>query len=121
MACDAEDYGFQMLKDDEIVNPTLLKMKRMTTRTTTTTKEARVHQMLARFLSYKVVRTINRVLSYSTTAAQENQRPCSEKAKVYNGTEKKWLFSTIKCPIAYTARNEFDIIQTITYKNGIRS
>ncbi|GFU77054.1 uncharacterized protein TNCV_2241741 [Trichonephila clavipes] len=71
-----------MLKDDEIVNPTLSKMKRMTTRTTTTTKEARVHQMLARFLSYGVVRTINRILSYSTTAAQENQRPCSEKAKL---------------------------------------
>ncbi|GFV83416.1 hypothetical protein TNCV_3055631 [Trichonephila clavipes] len=33
-----------------------------------------------------VVRTTIKVLSYSTTAAQENQRPCSEKTKVYNGT-----------------------------------
>ncbi|GFT53449.1 uncharacterized protein TNCV_3324391 [Trichonephila clavipes] len=37
---------------------------------------------------YGVVRTTIRVLSYSTTAAQENQRPCSEKTKVYNGTAK---------------------------------
>ncbi|GFW82894.1 nephrin [Trichonephila clavipes] len=54
MACDAEDCGFQMLNDDEIVtsvqeNPTLLAMKRMKKRTTTT-KVARVHQMLTRFL-----------------------------------------------------------------------
>ncbi|GFW66263.1 uncharacterized protein TNCV_1711621 [Trichonephila clavipes] len=38
MACDAEDCGFQMLDDDEIVtckkNPTLSTMKRMKTRTT---------------------------------------------------------------------------------------
>ncbi|GFT37212.1 hypothetical protein TNCV_1126711 [Trichonephila clavipes] len=34
--------------------------------------------------SYGVVRTTIRELSYSTTAAQENQRPCSEKTKVYN-------------------------------------
>ncbi|GFV38217.1 hypothetical protein TNCV_4792031 [Trichonephila clavipes] len=27
-------------------------------------------------------------MSYSTTATQENQRPCSEKTKVYNGTAK---------------------------------
>ncbi|GFW44517.1 uncharacterized protein TNCV_4389761 [Trichonephila clavipes] len=55
MACDAEDCGFQMLNDDGIMicckkNPTLLTMKRMKTRTTTTTKAARVHQMLTRFL-----------------------------------------------------------------------
>ncbi|GFV50099.1 hypothetical protein TNCV_3646011, partial [Trichonephila clavipes] len=44
-----------------------------------------------------MVRTPTRVLSYSTTAAQENQRHCSEKPKVYNGTAKnKRLFSTIK-------------------------
>ncbi|GFW93688.1 uncharacterized protein TNCV_4542151 [Trichonephila clavipes] len=55
MACTAEDCGFQMLNDDEIVtsckkNPTLSMMKRIKTRTTTTTKVARVHQMLTRFL-----------------------------------------------------------------------
>ncbi|GFS56798.1 hypothetical protein TNCV_2222181 [Trichonephila clavipes] len=31
-------------------------------------------------------RTTIRVLSYSTTAAQENQRPCREKTKVYTET-----------------------------------
>ncbi|GFW15014.1 uncharacterized protein TNCV_983061 [Trichonephila clavipes] len=36
--------------------------------------------------SYGVVQTIKRMLS--TTAAQENQRPCSGKTKVYNGTVK---------------------------------
>ncbi|GFU43048.1 uncharacterized protein TNCV_3141621 [Trichonephila clavipes] len=56
MTCDAEDSGFQMLNDDEIVtfpykkNPNLLKMKRMKTRTTTAMKVARVYQMLTRFL-----------------------------------------------------------------------
>ncbi|GFV46019.1 hypothetical protein TNCV_2200291 [Trichonephila clavipes] len=34
---------------------------------------------LAQSDSYRVVRTTIRVLSYSTTAAQENQRLCSEK------------------------------------------
>ncbi|GFW25314.1 uncharacterized protein TNCV_5088791 [Trichonephila clavipes] len=47
MACDAEDCGFQMLNDDEIVtsckkDPTLSIMKRMNTRRTTTTKLFRV-------------------------------------------------------------------------------
>ncbi|PRD32076.1 UNVERIFIED_CONTAM: hypothetical protein NCL1_21573 [Trichonephila clavipes] len=55
MACDAEDCGFQMLNDDEIVTsckkyPTLWTMKMMKTRTTTTTEVARIHQMLKRFL-----------------------------------------------------------------------
>ncbi|GFV80329.1 hypothetical protein TNCV_4957321 [Trichonephila clavipes] len=37
------------------------------------------------------------MLSYSTTAAQENRRARGEKSKVYNGTVKnKLLFSTIK-------------------------
>ncbi|GFX26099.1 hypothetical protein TNCV_2274391 [Trichonephila clavipes] len=38
--------------------------------------------------SYGVVRTAIRVLPYSTTAAQENQRSCSETTKVYNVTAK---------------------------------
>ncbi|PRD27211.1 UNVERIFIED_CONTAM: hypothetical protein NCL1_36008 [Trichonephila clavipes] len=78
-----------MLNDDEIVtsckkNPILLTMKRMKTRTTTT-KVTRVHQILTLFCvrnSFGVLRTTIRVLSYSTSAAQENQRPCSEKTKV---------------------------------------
>ncbi|GFX12903.1 uncharacterized protein TNCV_3658991 [Trichonephila clavipes] len=58
IACDAEDCGFQILNDDEIVTSVD---------------------------SCGMIRTTIRVLSYSTTAAQENQRPCSEKTKVYNG------------------------------------
>ncbi|GFW71989.1 hypothetical protein TNCV_4788771 [Trichonephila clavipes] len=38
--------------------------------------------------SHGVVRTTIRVLSYSTTAAQENWRHCSEKTRAYNGTVK---------------------------------
>ncbi|PRD35262.1 UNVERIFIED_CONTAM: hypothetical protein NCL1_12061 [Trichonephila clavipes] len=37
---------------------------------------------------YGVIRTTIRVKSDSNNAAQENQRPSSEKTKVYNGTAK---------------------------------
>ncbi|GFT19044.1 uncharacterized protein TNCV_3212691 [Trichonephila clavipes] len=51
MACNADDRGFQIVNDDEIVNPTLSTMKWMNTRTTTTTtKVARIQQMLTCFL-----------------------------------------------------------------------
>ncbi|PRD37061.1 UNVERIFIED_CONTAM: hypothetical protein NCL1_06756 [Trichonephila clavipes] len=55
MVCDAADCGLQMLNDDEILtsckkNSTLSTMKRNKTRTTKTSKIARVHQMLTRFL-----------------------------------------------------------------------
>ncbi|PRD27924.1 UNVERIFIED_CONTAM: hypothetical protein NCL1_33982 [Trichonephila clavipes] len=91
MACGAEDCEFQMLNDDEIVTFVQEESDPVDDETdedvvSTTTKVARVHQMLTD--SYGVVRTTIRVLSYSTTAAQENRRPCSDKAKVYNGTAK---------------------------------
>ncbi|GFT04480.1 hypothetical protein TNCV_1929921 [Trichonephila clavipes] len=38
--------------------------------------------------SYGVVRTTIRVMSQSTTASQENQRPWSKKTKVHNDTAK---------------------------------
>ncbi|GFV23810.1 hypothetical protein TNCV_960041 [Trichonephila clavipes] len=66
-------------------------MKRVEMRTTTTkTKVARNHQMLTHFLRWRQLcsGTNNRVLYYSTTAARYNQRPCSEKTKVYNGIPK---------------------------------
>ncbi|GFX27619.1 jerky-like protein [Trichonephila clavipes] len=55
MACDAVDCGFQMLNEDEIVtfvkNRILSTMKRMKTRTSSTTmKVTMVRQMLKRFL-----------------------------------------------------------------------
>ncbi|GFV79763.1 uncharacterized protein TNCV_1725881 [Trichonephila clavipes] len=54
MACDAEDYGFQMLNDGEIMtsvqeeSDSLSTMKQM--RTTTTAKVAKLYQILTRFL-----------------------------------------------------------------------
>ncbi|GFY25285.1 uncharacterized protein TNCV_2484051 [Trichonephila clavipes] len=58
MACYAEDSGFQMLKDARLrlpckKNPTLSTMKRSKTRATTTTKVARIHQILTRFLRWR--------------------------------------------------------------------
>ncbi|GFW68091.1 hypothetical protein TNCV_1879731 [Trichonephila clavipes] len=51
--------------------------------------------------NYGVVQTTIRVLFYSTTAAQENWRPCSEETNVYNETVKnKGLFSTIKAVVS---------------------
>ncbi|GFX77286.1 hypothetical protein TNCV_5064142 [Trichonephila clavipes] len=38
-----------------------------------------------------------RKLPCSTTAAQENQRPCSEKTKVYNGTAKNEVSGFMYC------------------------
>ncbi|GFY00600.1 cyclin-G-associated kinase [Trichonephila clavipes] len=58
-------------------------MKQMKTRTTTTTKVARVHLYIRD--SYGVAQTTIIVLFYLTTAAYENQRPCSEKTKVCKG------------------------------------
>ncbi|GFT32730.1 uncharacterized protein TNCV_2641391 [Trichonephila clavipes] len=82
MACDAEDCGFQMLNDDVIVTSVqeesdLPTMKRMNTRKTT--MKVRVHQTLTHFLRLEVVRTTIRVLSYSTTAAQENRDRIAKK------------------------------------------
>ncbi|GFU40089.1 uncharacterized protein TNCV_4692891 [Trichonephila clavipes] len=95
MACDAEDCGFQMLNDDEIVTSVQEESDPVDDETDEdddiTTKVARVHQMLTSFCvrdSHRVVGITIRVLSYSTTASQENRRPCSEKTKVYNGTAK---------------------------------
>ncbi|GFT17260.1 hypothetical protein TNCV_4805881 [Trichonephila clavipes] len=104
MVCDAKDCGFLMLNDDEIMtsvqeesNPVDDKMDDDEDKNN---ERRKVHQMLTRFqcwrqlllrtltpsnvYSYGVVRTPIRVLSYTTTAAQENDRPCSEKTKVYN-------------------------------------
>ncbi|GFT26603.1 nose resistant to fluoxetine protein 6 [Trichonephila clavipes] len=63
---------------------------------TTTTKVARSIKCCRVFCvrdSYGVVRTTTRVMSYQTTAAQENQRPCSEKTKVYKCLDHTWVFA----------------------------
>ncbi|GFW93122.1 hypothetical protein TNCV_3888631 [Trichonephila clavipes] len=56
-------------------------------------KSSKGPPMLTRFLRLRQLwsETSNnptRLMSYSTTTAQENQRSCSEKTKVYNGTAK---------------------------------
>ncbi|GFY25311.1 hypothetical protein TNCV_2484311 [Trichonephila clavipes] len=74
--------------------------------------------------SYGVVRTTIRMQSYSTTAAQEDQRPCSEKMKVYNGTAiNKRLFSKNKASgfICCMNRIRFSDIQRIVNPNDVRS
>ncbi|GFW80936.1 uncharacterized protein TNCV_3780151 [Trichonephila clavipes] len=54
MACDAEDSGFEMLNDDEIVTSVQEESDPLDDETDeeedNTTKVARVHQMLTRFL-----------------------------------------------------------------------
>ncbi|GFU49880.1 uncharacterized protein TNCV_4686451 [Trichonephila clavipes] len=67
-------------------------MKRMKTRTRTT--KVVVIKVFCVRDSYEVVRTTIRVLSFSAIAAEENQRPCSEKTK---------------CPVSYTAWIAFGI------------
>ncbi|GFX04162.1 uncharacterized protein TNCV_3973111 [Trichonephila clavipes] len=97
MACDAEDCGFHMLNDDEIVtsvqeefDPVYEETDEDDNNNNESSKgpsnaNARVFCVSD---SYGMERKTIGVLSYSTTAAQENQRPCSEKTKVYRGTEK---------------------------------
>ncbi|PRD30422.1 UNVERIFIED_CONTAM: hypothetical protein NCL1_26484 [Trichonephila clavipes] len=91
MAYDAEGCGFQMLNDDEIVTSVQKESDPVDDETNedvdnNNNKSSKGPSMLTH--SYGVVRTTIRVLFYSTTAAQENQRPCSGKTKMYNGTAK---------------------------------
>ncbi|GFT23440.1 uncharacterized protein TNCV_2016961 [Trichonephila clavipes] len=95
MACDEEDCGFQMLNDDEIVtsvqeesNPVDDETDEDEDNSNESSKGSSNAMAFSALDSYGGVRTTIRGLSYSTTAAQENQRPCSEKTKMYNGTAK---------------------------------
>ncbi|GFV04053.1 uncharacterized protein TNCV_916771 [Trichonephila clavipes] len=97
MACDTEDYGFQMLNDDEIMTSVQEESDPVHDKTgedeNNNNNESSNGPSNADAFSaldiYGVVPTTIRLLSYSTTAAQENQGPCSETTKVYNGTAKK--------------------------------
>ncbi|GFW13506.1 hypothetical protein TNCV_1209721 [Trichonephila clavipes] len=85
MACDAEVCRFQMLNDDEIVT-SMQESDSVDDETDedekkTTTKVAKVHQILTRFLRKLWSGTNNRVLSYSTIGTQKSQRPCSKAVK----------------------------------------
>ncbi|GFX80655.1 uncharacterized protein TNCV_499221 [Trichonephila clavipes] len=95
MVCDAEDCEFQMLNDDEIVtsvqevsDPVDDEVDEYEDNNNESCKGPSNADAFSALDSYAVLRTTIRVLSYSTTAAQVNQRPCSEKTKVYNGITK---------------------------------
>ncbi|GFX61604.1 uncharacterized protein TNCV_5110911 [Trichonephila clavipes] len=95
MACDAEDCGFQILNDDEIVTSVQEESDPVDDETdenednnNESSKDPSNSDAFSALDNYGVVRTTIRVLSYSTTAAQENRRPFIEKTKVFNGTAK---------------------------------
>ncbi|GFY36013.1 hypothetical protein TNCV_4843851 [Trichonephila clavipes] len=72
-------------------NPTLSTMKRMKTRTPTiTTKSSKGPSNANTFSALDTAMEWCEQQSelFSSTAAQENQKPCSEKTKVYNVTAK---------------------------------
>ncbi|GFX76254.1 uncharacterized protein TNCV_4036551 [Trichonephila clavipes] len=77
MACDAKDCGFQMLNDDEIVTFVQEQSGHVDNETTVQHESSTCPSNADAFFcvrdSYGVVRTTIRMLSYSTTAAQENQ------------------------------------------------
>ncbi|PRD37913.1 UNVERIFIED_CONTAM: hypothetical protein NCL1_04697 [Trichonephila clavipes] len=113
MSCDAEDWGFQMLNYDEIV--TSVQEESDNDNDETDEDEDNNDESskgLSNSDAISVLETAmewyeNRERSYSTTVAQENQRPCSEKTEVCNVTAKnKRLFSTIKVklrPVAFSS------------------
>ncbi|GFU97803.1 chondroitin proteoglycan 2 [Trichonephila clavipes] len=59
--------------------------------------------------SYGVIRTTIRVLSYSSTASKENQRPCSEQMKVYNDSQTSSASTEYS---QYTEKTNFPEIST---------
>ncbi|GFX82699.1 uncharacterized protein TNCV_1193741 [Trichonephila clavipes] len=112
MACDAEDCGFQMLNDDEIVTSVqeesdLVDDERMKTRTTTTTKVARVHQRLTPFLCYRHLwsGTYNNqsaiLLNYCCSRESETLQRKNEGVQWYSKNER--LFSPIKVKLRHFA------------------
>ncbi|GFV07603.1 uncharacterized protein TNCV_4941071 [Trichonephila clavipes] len=97
-ACDAEDCGFQMLNDEEIVTSVQAESDPVDDETdedednnnvsSKVPSNAGVFSALETAMEWYEQQTI-RELSYSTTAAQENQRPGSEKTKVYKWYSEK--------------------------------
>ncbi|GFT26800.1 hypothetical protein TNCV_3709851 [Trichonephila clavipes] len=90
MACDAEDDGFQILNDDEIVQEESDPVDDETDEDedNNNSESCKGPSNVNVFSVFETAMLWIRVLSYSTTAAQENQRSCSEKMKMYNGAAK---------------------------------
>ncbi|GFV34070.1 hypothetical protein TNCV_3979181 [Trichonephila clavipes] len=87
MACDAEDCGFQMLNDDEIVTSVQEEFNPVDDETDededNNNKSSKIPLNADAFSALETATEW-----FPTTAAQENQRICNEKTKVYNGTAK---------------------------------
>ncbi|GFX16297.1 hypothetical protein TNCV_4705501 [Trichonephila clavipes] len=75
MACDAEDCGFQILNDDEIVTSVQEESDPVDDETdedaNNTTKVARVHQMLTRFQRLNTIRKTPPGLDCSTVFSDD--------------------------------------------------
>ncbi|GFS59974.1 uncharacterized protein TNCV_3957661 [Trichonephila clavipes] len=87
--------GFQMLNDDDIVtsvqevsNPVDVETDEDDNINNESSKDPSNADALSALETAMELYEQNSVLSYLTTAARENQRPYSEKTKVYNGTVK---------------------------------
>ncbi|GFY25452.1 uncharacterized protein TNCV_2485721 [Trichonephila clavipes] len=93
MACDAENCGFQMLNDDEIVTSVPEESDPVDDKTDEDeyNNNDEISQGPSNTNAFSVLETAIEwygALSYSITASRENQRPCSKKTKVYDGTAK---------------------------------
>ncbi|GFX85500.1 uncharacterized protein TNCV_3716721 [Trichonephila clavipes] len=84
MVCDAEDYGFQMLNDDEIVNSVQEESDPVDDERDEHEDNNESSKCPSNANEFSVLETAmecyeQQSVFYSTTTAQENQRPCSEK------------------------------------------
>ncbi|GFX37931.1 hypothetical protein TNCV_3835321 [Trichonephila clavipes] len=89
MACDAEDCGFQMLNDDEIVTSVQEESDLVydeTDEDEDNNNESSKGPSNADAFPALETANNNQSAVFLITFAQE--RPCSEKTKVYNGTSK---------------------------------
>ncbi|GFV68614.1 uncharacterized protein TNCV_2274771 [Trichonephila clavipes] len=88
MACDAEDCRFQMLNDGEIVTSVQEESSPVDADTDEDDDNgsSKGHQMQTRFLRWRQLWTnsYQNAGLLSTTAAQENQRSCSEGVQWYS-------------------------------------
>ncbi|GFY14501.1 hypothetical protein TNCV_1315551 [Trichonephila clavipes] len=93
MASDAEDCGFQVLNEDEIETSVQEESDPVDDETDEDEANNESGKGPSNAVAIAALETgmkwyKNRVLFYSTTAAQGNRRHCSKKTKVYNGTAK---------------------------------
>ncbi|GFT84509.1 uncharacterized protein TNCV_3672111 [Trichonephila clavipes] len=97
MTCDAEDCGFQMLNNDEIVTSVQEEFYPVDDETDededNNNESSKGPSNTDAFSALETATEWYKqqsecLLSNSTTSAQKSQRSCGEKTKVYNGTAK---------------------------------